>query len=168
MPTFIHDMTAHDFQQLQDMLKRDLYRHTKEDVERVFQVGDAIAKAIDLGWAKINELLNRGEEGRRLRFMLLELKDVLDFAVLGLPEIRDKVRREAPGFEAKQDGLLALAESIRRVETIRDEVNKLLSFLSHSPPAVEVSTLTSAGAVKDAKGYLSLEQMLSQTGSEQK
>jgi hypothetical protein len=153
MSTFIHELTSTGIGQLQGLLKPDRYIQTPEDVQNVFAIGQVISQGIDLSWRKINQLLDAGEEGRRLRFLLLEFKDVLAQAAIGLAQ---------KGYVT---GLLALAETTNRLEKIRQELQPLISWLPDSPPQVDPSSLSSAGAVEKAEGYLSLEEMLARARS---
>jgi|ERR1700722_3579513 len=160
MPMFISELTSDSLNQLQDALQRKEYARTPEDVLHIFATCQTVTEGIELNWGKVNQLLDHGEEGRKLRFILLELSDVIRLAAWVFPQVREKVQNESPPFAGKEEGLRKLSTSIRRVEKIQSELKPLVDWLDALPPQVDPASIPGAGPVEKAEGYQNLDEML--------
>lgn len=101
--------------------------------------------------------LDRGIEARYLAFLLKEFLDVLELGTKAFAAARSKVAIADLPTEERAEGVLMLEQAVRRAEEMRGESAGLLSRLT--PWHVDPASLPGERGDKDAKGYISLDDL---------
>jgi hypothetical protein len=160
MPTMIEEITRNGVSQFHSVLQQQGYPRSAEDARDAVAICRHLTEAIDLAWNKINEMLDKGTEGRQLLFIVLELCDVLALARGGFPQVAKSLEQNAPALGGLEEDLRTIEGLGSHLKDVRAELAPLISLLEAPPPVVDPAKLRNPGEVEFAPGYVDIDELL--------
>jgi hypothetical protein len=129
--TSVSEMTKIGLDRLHDDLRQEKYARTPEELQKVLTSCQEISQGIQGAWRSINELLDHGEEGRRLRLLLLELRDAVTRALSLFGQVRERISEPAASLD----------ETTQHVRTIGEELEPILALLELPLPSPDLTSI---------------------------
>jgi hypothetical protein len=109
-------------------------------------------------WQLIQELLDRGIEGKQLSRAIVELLGILDLGIDCFTAARRKMEAASVSAKDRDEAMSKLDRAATRASQMRDDLKRLLANLE-KPLHIDPTTLPQKRGDQNADGYVPLDRL---------
>jgi hypothetical protein len=156
--TLASDMARKSLDVLLDRVERQREFSAEEAREVLSGCLEQVA-VLDRLWEQTQRSLDRGIEGKHLRFLLQELVDDLDRGTKAFRAASEKIKATNLPSPEKTEGVSMLESAVRRTVDRRGAASVLLGRLEAPPRPFDPGTLPPGREDPAAAGYIGLDDL---------
>lgn len=156
--TLASDMARKSLDVLLDRVERP-HEFSAEEARELLAGCVVQVAVLDRLWEQTQRCLDRGIEGKHLRFLLQELADDLDRGIKAFSAASEKVKATNLPSPEKMEGVSLLESAVRRAVDMRGASVDLLGRLEAPPRRFDPHTLPQDTGDPALAGYVGLDDL---------